>query len=223
MKKTIALLLSIILLLSLCACGGASNAEQEPEDTKVDLTTENIRDYLKIEASSNDYQTEVGSETIFNIFPEYSGTGTVKISIINQASTRFENVSIKLKVKIPLHSTWNEEEEKYDCNSGWEFDTENVRSESFWSNGLEKGWDNTKEFIITLPYDGNWSISEGLHYKTYAWTLYRPTLEPRFSIDILEVSGTAIVPYGYTPPEKVVADTVVEEPAVESAVETPAP
>lgn len=217
MKKIIAILLSVVLLLSLCACGGASNAEQEPEDTKVDLTTENIRDYLKIEASSNDYQTEVRSETIFNIFPEYSGTGTVKISIINQASTRFENVSIKLKVRIRLHSGWNEEEEKTDCYSGWEFDTENVQSEEF------LGWENSKEFTIALPYDGNWSISEGLHYKTYGWTLFRPTLEPRFSIDILEVSGTAIVPYGYTPPEKVVADTVVEEPAVESAVETPAP
>ena len=88
MKKIIAILLSVVLLLSLCACGGASNAEQEPEDTKVDLTTENIRDYLKIEASSNDYQTEVRSETIFNIFPEYSGTGTVKISIVNQCSRR---------------------------------------------------------------------------------------------------------------------------------------
>lgn len=217
MKKIIAILLSVVLLLSFCACGGASNAEQEPEDTKVDLTTENIRDYLKIEASSNDYQTEVRSETIFNIFPEYSGTGTVKISIINQASTRFENVSIKLKVRIRLHSGWNEEEEKTDCYSGWEFDTENVQSEEF------LGWENSKEFTIALPYDGNWSINEGLHYKTYGWTLFRPTLEPRFSIDILEVSGTAIVPYGYTPPEKVVADTVVEEPAVESAVETPAP
>ena len=210
MKKTIALLLSIFLLLTLCACGGASNATKEPEDTKVDLTTENIRDYLKIEASSNDYQTEVGREPIFNLFPEYSGTGTVKISIINQASTRFENVSIKLKVRILLHSGWNEEEEKYDCYSGWEFDTENVQSEEF------LGWENSKEFIIALPYDGNWSISEGLHYKTYGWTLFRPTLEPRFIIDILEVSGTVIVPYGYTPPE-----SVVEKPAAESAVETP--
>ena len=210
MKKTIALLLSIFLLLTLCACGGASNATKEPEDTKVDLTTENIRDYLKIEASSNDYQTEVGREPIFNLFPEYSGTGTVKISIINQASTRFENVSIKLKVRILLHSGWTEEEEKYDCYSGWEFDTENVQSEEF------LGWENSKEFIIALPYDGNWSISEGLHYKTYGWTLFRPTLEPRFIIDILEVSGTVIVPYGYTPPEK-----VVEKPAAESAVETP--
>ena len=76
--------------------------------------------------------------------------------------------------------------------------------------GLKR--DNTKEFIITLPYDGNWSISEGLHYKTYAWTLYRPTLEPRFSIDILEVSGTAIVPYDYMPAEQAVG-SVAETPA----------
>ena len=115
--------------------------------------------------------------------------------------SHFENVSIKLRVSMSIHSTWDEEANQYDCNSGWEFDTGNVQDEDYWSNGTVRGWRNYKDFKITLPYDGNWTISESMHYKTYKWTSYTPNLEPRFKIDVLEVSGTVVLPEGYTTSE----------------------
>jgi len=167
----------------------------------IKLTTENIQDYLKIEVSSNDYKTDREFDPFFHVYWDYSGSGTATISTINQTNSHFENVSIKLRVSMSIHSTWDEEANQYDCNSGWEFDTGNVQDEDYWSNGTVRGWRNYKDFKITLPYDGNWTISESMHYKTYKWTSYTPNLEPRFKIDVLEVSGTVVLPEGYTTSE----------------------
>lgn len=167
----------------------------------IKLTTENIQDYLKIEVSSNDYKTDREFDSFFHVYWDYSGSGTATISTINQTNSHFENVSIKLRVSMSIHSTWDEEANQYDCNSGWEFDTGNVQDEDYWSNGTVHGWRNYKDFKITLPYDGNWTISESMHYKTYKWTSYTPNLEPRFKIDVLEVSGTVVLPEGYTTSE----------------------
>ena len=46
MKKWIALLLAAVMCLSLAACGGKGNGDTTNE---VELTTENILDYLNIE------------------------------------------------------------------------------------------------------------------------------------------------------------------------------
>ena len=42
MKKIIALVLSLIIVTTFCGC-----ASKEPKETRIELTTENIRDYLE--------------------------------------------------------------------------------------------------------------------------------------------------------------------------------
>lgn len=190
MKRIVAFILSLVLATTFCGC-----TSKEPTEMRVALTTENIRNYLKIEVSSNDYKTENDSDPLLRIYQVYSGTGTVTISTINQIDAHFENVSIKLRVSIPLNGEYSVEAQRsrYICTSGWVFDTENGHEEVS-LDGISPDWINYKDFEITLPYDGNWTTNEGLHYKTYDFQTFRtPKLAPKFIIDILEVSGTVLL------------------------------
>lgn len=160
----------------------------------IKLTTENIEKYLKIEVSALDYTTDYREDPAFHMMYDYYGSGTLKISVINQTSNRFENVSIRLKVKDSIGVA----DSKDDLSGGgWEFDTGNVQEqeELVLESGTYTNWYNCKDFSIALPYDGNWTTNENISYHSYAysWTpVAEYLLEPWHEIDILSVSGSVI-------------------------------
>ena len=89
----------------------------------IKLTTENIEKYLKIEVSALDYTTDYRKDPAFHMMYDYYGSGTLKISVTNQTSNRFENVTIGLKVKDWLGLADSEDDIS---GGGWEFDAGNV-------------------------------------------------------------------------------------------------
>ena len=160
----------------------------------IKLTTENIDKYLKIEVSALDYTTDYRKDPAFHMMYDYYGSGTLKISVTNQTSNRFENVTIGLKVKDWLGLADSEDDIS---GGGWEFDTGNVleKEEEVLESGTFINWYNSKDFSITLPYDGNWTTTENISYHSYSYSWFpisESQLTPWLQKDILSVSGSVI-------------------------------
>ena len=150
MKRTISLILALVMCLSLCACGSsASTNDTNPTSTKeennatestsqnaIELTTENIAEYLVIKYHYSD--KEVASIGSF-------ATATVTIEIYPVAGGSFNNVKLILNSSIGNHWKVAESDSSYKYLS-------TLTAE--WSD------DSWQEMLITeiqLPADGKYT------------------------------------------------------------------
>ena len=106
MKKILAILLSFIMLLSVCSCG-----------KKTELTVDNVRDYLSFTAScDSDIEESSGSAGGWGYYRNYSGDASAHIRVTNQSGARFENVTLTLEL---YTVSFNSSRNGIVC--GWEF------------------------------------------------------------------------------------------------------
>ena len=177
MKKILAVLLALVTLLSVCACGNS-----ESSDKRIELSVDNINQYIKLSTEIKDCTINKDSNSILGIlYVDYSGNATVKISAVNQSGAKFENVTITCEIYTSVSS--------YPIPYGWEF---NYGNKNTGKTNLDK---NSKTLTISLPYDGNWSDTESLTLKLYDQSYYATTAPGELYgcyIKILNVSGTAI-------------------------------
>ena len=105
MKKTISLLLAIILCLSLCACSDGTKAPAE-----VELTVDNINEYLAFEFDYSKVERESKIGLSF-------GYTDLTLSTYAVAAGSFSNAEIT--VEIPLTNGWSVSsgDEAYDENN----------------------------------------------------------------------------------------------------------
>ena len=142
MKKALSLFLVLIMCLSLCACGSDTDTDtksvstEKEENKAIELTTENISEYLVIKYHYSD--KELGP-----IVAYASATVTIEIYPIKGGS--FNNVNLILNTTIGNHWEVAESDSSYKylktLNAEWSDDT----------------W---KEMLITeiqLPADGKYT------------------------------------------------------------------
>lgn len=110
MKKCLAIILTLVLALSLVACGGEPKETTPTAPPEVQLTVDNINDYLAFEF---DY-SKVERETKLGISFGYTDI-TMKSYAVSAGS--FNNVEIT--VEIPLTNGWSvsSSDEAYDKNN----------------------------------------------------------------------------------------------------------
>lgn len=90
MKKLIALLMTLVICLSLCACSSSINTtKNEP----IALTTENIGDYISIrgEYKNGDYHSDLFY---------YTATADLEFQAYSTVSGSFENVEITVRADL---------------------------------------------------------------------------------------------------------------------------
>mgnify|MGYP000068346956 FL=1 len=172
MKKALSLILLFAICLGLTGCG----------NNKVELTLENVKEYLNITASVTDSDVEKTSKSVAGIYTKaYKGTSKVELRVTNQSGMKFQNVEIKCKLSVFNRTAGG--------IYGWEFNTQNVHEGETLSD------DNYKYVTIVLPYDGNWSGTEKLTLKPYS-DGYKFTFDVKeldsCQLEIISVSGTAI-------------------------------
>lgn len=143
MKKTISLLLALVMCLSLCACGNNTSTNdanpintEEEENNAIELTTENIAEYLVIKYHYSDKEVaSIGS----------NATATVTIEIYPVAGGSFNNVKLILNTSIGNHWKLAESDSSYKY-------LKTLTAE--WSD------DTWQEMLITeiqLPADGKYT------------------------------------------------------------------
>lgn len=184
MKRIMSLLLSMLLLMSLCACNKNSTEDiSEPEI--IELTTENISDYLTINSTLEESTVEasyiLGREG-------WSGESTIKTEIFTQTNAHFENVQLKLRIQI--------EEDKPSVVPEiyhWEFDDGNKTDETA-DNFTSRQY---KLVDISVPYDGACERTDELRLMIV--TFYNltkghdPLTASNISVSVEEVSGNVVI------------------------------
>ena len=116
-------------------------------------------------------------------YEDYSGESTAEITITNQSSARFENVTLTLCIY--TYGTYSHYDEDV-C--GWEF-TRGSRTEG--SGPTAKTY---KTIEVDLPYDGDWNTTEQLELVLYTqWSdlVITPVLHNVY-VEVVDVSGTVI-------------------------------
>lgn len=89
MRKALSLILALILCLSLCACG-----DKTPQS--IELTTENINQYITILAAYNNYRATHGWDMGY-----YHGNCDIDLQAYTVAPGDFSNVEITIQVYVP--------------------------------------------------------------------------------------------------------------------------
>jgi len=176
MKKAIVILLALVMVLSLSACGGGGSNSTK----KTELTKENIEDYLAFTATVDCSIDDSGS---IGFIKNYSGEAKADIKITNQTGAKFENVTIKLKLKV---LTFNANKSGIIC--GWEFSNGNTHEGTTMGDAV-----NYKTVNVALPYDGNWNTTEQLKLALYSqWKdlVGSPSKLYSVYISVEDVTGT---------------------------------
>jgi hypothetical protein len=182
MKKIIAMFLVLVTLLLVCSCGNSESGNSESGDKRIELSVDNINQYINLSTEIKDCTVNKDSGSIHGVsYVDYSGNATVKVSAVNQSGAKFENVTITCEIYTFVNS--------HPIPYGWEF---NYGNKNTGKTNLDK---NSKTITISLPYDGNWSDTEALTLKLYGQLNYfmpDPSKLYGCYIKILNVSGTAI-------------------------------
>lgn len=140
MKRLTILLLTLIMALSLSACGGG--------EQKIELTTENITDYLTITVDVTECKVNEDSINILGMsIPDISGNAEIEISTIAQSDVNFEDVEIVLTLE--------------PRNIRWSFVRGNKQRTSTSEQTI-----NYKEQRISIPFSGETTITDELELDT---------------------------------------------------------
>ena len=174
MRRALSLILALVMCLGLCACGGK----------KVELTTDNIKEYLSIEATVVNADVDSSSGSVGGFYyKNYSGVATVKLEVVNQSGAKFANVSIVCELyTFPVFY-------KGGPAYGWEFTSGNQQ----YLNEVTDS-ENYKSISISLPYDGNWSTTVNLELELYTSVSKLGVPPSELSscyVRIISVTGTA--------------------------------
>lgn len=151
MKKCLAIILTLVLTLSLVACGGEPTETTPTAPPEVQLTAHNIKDYLAFEF---DY-SEVESKTKYDFTFGYTDI-TMKSYAVSSGS--FNNVEITVKIYLPFGWYVSSNDKAYDENntdelvysfrlpaSGEYTTTHDLIASTVWS----KPNSNTVSYVIT--------------------------------------------------------------------------
>lgn len=175
MKKALSLILALVLCLSLCACGGTEEAKTE----SVALTTANISQYLKVNATVEECNFDEG-EMGSGFYLGAEGDAKILIETINNSGAKFDGVTLTCEITVSGGFT---------C--GWEFTKDNIRSEDEHSRE-----DNSKIITIDLSYNGEGSVTENVKWVNYKgeWEnqmllVYDELDNSDVDIEIIEVTG----------------------------------
>lgn len=169
MKRLTALILALIMVLSLCGCGGQ----------QVELTADNLEDYLTIEVDVTSSNISHDSVNIAGVsIPNTNGSSEIVINTFTQANATFEDVNITLRVEPKYVQPWSE----------WAFiDNDEVEVED---DGDEQHY---REFNISIPSNGETETTAELYLVDY---LAAPNTKMNnlntCTYKIVEVSGYAI-------------------------------
>lgn len=104
MKKLVCLLLVLVLVFALCACGEKPAAPKEPEIVTVELTEANFKEYFIVECDVSNLQTDVG-EVLGYSFATATADLTVRCS--RKVDCTPENVTVTIEVRT-LDTDWEE-------------------------------------------------------------------------------------------------------------------
>lgn len=191
MKKTITILLTLIMALSLVACGGGQEIEEPSSEQGIKLTTENIREYLSFDAVVTDCNIEKSTGSTMGMsYNDYSGNATVSVNITNNSGVKFKNVELTFKLYNYVDFLYKNGD-KY----GWEF---SIGNEKNFSNAdeIDRSSENSKVLKVSLPYDGNWNDSLTMNLVQYTSGIlssYAPSEKYcNCYITLISVSGTVI-------------------------------
>lgn len=177
MKKIIALLLMLILMFSLCACGTET----------IELTPENIKEYLTIAKETSGgaiEESSAGTGTALDAFyKRCTSEGTVTLKAVPSTEAKFENVTMKIRMYLS----------KGRIDKEWEFAT---------GGTYYKLYDDDegtcyKDVTMVVSYDGEGSVSADAVLDVLRSSISHDILwelTSSASYEILDVSGTAIVP-----------------------------
>ncbi|MBQ9762151.1 MAG: hypothetical protein IJV82_03640 [Oscillospiraceae bacterium] len=173
-KKTLSLILAILMCLPICACGNKSESAKEP--VPYSLTTENIKDYLAFQTTVTECEV---TETPVLMINTYSGNAKVRLNVVNRSDAKFDNVSITLKISTDVTCIPGP------VAYGWEFKLENQQT------GKEPHKDtNYRTVKIALPNDGNWEDSFDLELALYGSKyLLSPSELSSCSVEVVRVTG----------------------------------
>ena len=178
MKKLFILILALLMVLSLAACGDEGGK-------KTELTKDNVKDYLAFSSNVDcNVNTDKGSVGGFG-YKNYSGDATAEIKITNQTGAKFENVKLNLKLKIITCEVG-----KKGLICGWEFKNGNHQEGSTRANYL-----SYKTISVDLPYDGNWNTSENIELVLYSqWSdlVMAPMKLSNVSIEVVDATGSVV-------------------------------
>lgn len=175
-KKLLSLLLAVIMLFgitNLTAC----NSEKE-----IELTLENIRDYLSIECVVKDFEIKEDTRYLYGIpITDYSGSYGEAELIINKKSENmtFQNVEISLRLYVSANNP-----------HPWEFKSGN-------KNEKDEKYDmyyNCKYLDCTIPYDGKYSydLNFVIGNNENSQSVLDTTDLRYVSVEIISVCGSVI-------------------------------
>ena len=175
MKKILCFILSITLLMGIACLFSCAQKEE-----KIELNSENLRDYLQITFEVDDYEIEEDKHYIYGIpVYDYSGSYARVNLVINPKSSEFEFEDVSFTVKAEM-TALNE--------FPWEFKDGNI-------NEKVDGYNyNFKSINCTIPYDGKYSkeIQLVIGYNPDSVSLLDPSA-PYISINSIEgVQGNVI-------------------------------
>lgn len=184
MKKVLSLVLTLVMCLSLCACGNnGKEVSDQKQSEEITLTTENVENYLSINTNVLDCDITQDKGSVLGLYyKNYEGEAEIEIDVVNRSDATFLDVVIECEVYTYVTC------ESGDAWYGWEFDYGNVNS-----GGKTHSDTNRKRITITLPSDGNWYRTEDLTFEAYDDQinfLFGPSELTVCGIDIISVTGT---------------------------------
>ena len=147
MKKTIALLMTFVMLLSLCACGSGSDAEEESTVPKATITKSDGT----TEVLTQEDLREIFKSNEINYNQNYRGCEVVVDGIINEIEQQKTTTGIDVAVfslGFPAFEFWitlsDLEEQKIDITSigkGTKVTVSGILGETFIDTEIEEAYD----------------------------------------------------------------------------------
>jgi len=181
MKKIIFILLSLTLLFACVSCNSqqASYQPEQPEQKRIQLTKENISQYISITDRVTECSIEKEQENLFGSLVNSYDDSIAEAEIVidkKSANYSFENLTIRLILR-----TYYVED-----TYPWKFKT------GGYFNNDKESYD--KSITCTIPYHGSYTHKEKFTLDlVQSYFLSDPFDFRGVSVEIVDVSGTVII------------------------------
>lgn len=176
MKKILSLILTLVLCLSLSACG--------QKEEIIELTPDNISNYLSFSKSTSGGSVEKVTESVLGIsITSYKGTGTYTLEAARNDNVGFKDVTVELNLIVGEGRTREE----------WKF-ASGGQSAMKYSDDAGRFAKNVK---MNISYDGIGKISEEMVLDAVvplgAFQAAPQDLSRSVSYEIVSVNGSVVI------------------------------